>query len=228
MGSKQSTSSTIGVCIDSDVTCSQEDAPVKIQQGHPVAMIVGDSRTGKSLLFSQLASKSIRQGAPKNEQATLTNKQVTPKDEQVYKATTTTEYCRIFDGHYNLMLIDTPGCVSLRKQTMESFYLGNIFLVVFNTSDRSSFEHVRYWLDTIDNCARQEIKAIYVIAMTKHDKLSARVISEEEIEAHVKFLNFRNRKVSRITLNTGDKYNRECFESLGARLLNLIKESKQL
>ena len=141
----------------------EDDEKIKI-------ILIGESGVGKTNLINVSAGK----GFNPNEQATLQSSYQLKKLE-------------INGISYNLSLWDTIGQEKLRNLSKLFFKNSKIAILVYDITNRASFEELNYWEKTIKEMTDENI--VLGVAGNKKDLYIKEIVSEEEGENYAKSIN---------------------------------------
>ncbi|KRW98587.1 P-loop containing nucleoside triphosphate hydrolase [Pseudocohnilembus persalinus] len=134
-------------------------------------IIIGDSNVGKSCILSQFT-----EGRFKNEHDPTIGVEFGSKN------------LKINEKDIKIQIWDTAGQESFRSIT-RSYYRGSIgAMLVYDISNRQSFEHLQDWLNDITQHANESIEIMVV--GNKNDISDRRDVSLEEGEAFAKKYGF--------------------------------------
>ncbi|KAI8912802.1 P-loop containing nucleoside triphosphate hydrolase protein [Gorgonomyces haynaldii] len=126
-------------------------------------LLIGDSGTGKSSLLLRFIDDTWLQ--PEQTQATI------GVDFKV-------KAMQIDGKTYKLTIWDTAGQERFRTLT-SSYYRGaQGVILVYDVSNRTSFEHLQIWFNELDTYATSQI--VKIIVGNKTDKESSRQVSKQE------------------------------------------------
>ena len=141
----------------------EDDEKIKI-------ILIGESGVGKTNLINVSAGK----GFNPNEQATLQSSYQLKKLE-------------INGIIFNLSIWDTIGQERLRSLTKIFFKNSKIAILVYDITNRASFEELNYWEKTIKEMTDENI--VLGVAGNKKDLYIKEIVSEEEGENYAKSIN---------------------------------------
>ena len=141
----------------------EDDEKIKI-------ILIGESGVGKTNLINVSAGK----GFNPNEQATLQSSYQLTKLE-------------INGIIFNLSIWDTIGQERLRSLTKIFFKNSKIAILVYDITNRASFEELNYWEKTIKEMTDENI--VLGVAGNKTDLYIKEIVSEEEGENYAKSIN---------------------------------------
>jgi len=130
-------------------------------------LMIGDSKVGKSSILLQWADSKF-------EPSFITTIGID------FRA----KILKIDDENVKVYVWDTAGQERFRTITMAYYRNAMGVLLVYDVTDRETFDNVRHWLKNIENNASEDI-AIILIG-NKTDKESQRVISYDEGSAMAK------------------------------------------
>ena len=106
-----------------------------------------------------------------------------------------TKYIKVRDASVKVLIWDTAGQEKFRNIAKQYYQGANGVLLVFDVSDRKSFERIEYWLNEIKE--NNKIDSMYaVIVANKIDLLGERVISRDEAEKYAEKNNISYFEVS--------------------------------
>ena len=88
-----------------------------------------------------------------------------------------------------LQIWDTAGQERFRNVTKKYFQSSNGLLIVYDITDKESFEKINFWVDSIKNYAPENVKLILV--GNKCDLINKREVTVEEGENYAKKLNIK-------------------------------------
>ena len=101
-----------------------------------------------------------------------------------------TKYIKVRDASVKVLIWDTAGQEKFRNIAKQYYQGANGVLLVFDVSDRKSFERIEYWLNEIKE--NNKIDSMYaVIVANKIDLVGERVISRDEAEKYAEKNNIR-------------------------------------
>ena len=95
----------------------------------------------------------------------------------------------IEDKKIRLQIWDTAGQDRFRNVTKSYFQSSHGFIIVYEISDKESFEKINFWMEHIKNNAPENVKIILV--GNKEDLTSERQVSIEEGENYAKHYNIK-------------------------------------
>ena len=95
----------------------------------------------------------------------------------------------IEDKKIRLQVWDTAGQERFRNVTKSYFQSSHGLLVVYDITDRESFEKLNFWVDNIKNNAPENAK--FILVGNKCDLANERKVSYEEGENYAKNLNIK-------------------------------------
>ena len=125
------------------------------------ALLIGDSTVGKTSIIGKYLDKNFSDKTKNTVGIDFKNIKLKIDDENIY-----------------LQLWDTAGQEKYRSMTT-SYYRGvNIIIIVFDVTNKISFEHVKDWIDNINNFAK--INVIKILVGNKIDLNDLRVISFDD------------------------------------------------
>ena len=125
------------------------------------ALLIGDSTVGKTSIIGKYLDKNFSDKTKNTVGIDFKNIKLKIDDENIY-----------------LQLWDTAGQEKYRSMTT-SYYRGvNIIIIVFDVTNKISFEHVKDWIDNINNFAK--INVIKILVGNKIDLNDSRVISFDD------------------------------------------------
>ncbi|KAJ7326530.1 Golgi vesicle fusion to target membrane [Desmophyllum pertusum] len=122
-------------------------------------VVVGESGVGKSCIVSSFSG-----------------------DEEAGGQEVTTRKIEVQSKEIKLQIVDTAGTENLRKYAKSLYKGAQGLMVVYDITDKSSFEAVAKWLEDIDEHFQVRYPAIAVIG-NKCDIEDRRVITKETLEA---------------------------------------------
>ena len=93
----------------------------------------------------------------------------------------------IEDKKIRLQIWDTAGQERFRNVTKSYFQSSHGLILVYEISDKESFEKINFWMENIKNNAPEDVKIILV--GNKEDLTSERQVSIEEGENYAKKFN---------------------------------------
>ena len=106
-----------------------------------------------------------------------------------------TKYIKVRDASVKVLIWDTAGQEKFRNIAKQYYQGANGVLLVFDVSDRKSFERIEYWLNEIKE--NNKIDSMYaVIVANKIDLVGERVISRDEAEKYAEKNNISYFEVS--------------------------------
>ena len=109
------------------------------------ALLIGDSTVGKTSIIGKYLDKNFSDKTKNTVGIDFKNIKLKIDDENIY-----------------LQLWDTAGQEKYRSMTT-SYYRGvNIIIIVFDVTNKISFEHVKDWIDNINNFAKMNVIKILV------------------------------------------------------------------
>jgi len=124
-------------------------------------IVVGNSSVGKSCLLLQFVDKRFRAN---------------------HEITIGVEFgCRVLEAggwRFKVHVWDTAGQESFRSITRNYYRTAAVALLVYDVTNRSSFEHLRQWMTEVSACAAPSVSVVLVA--NKTDLSERRVVSEEE------------------------------------------------
>ena len=125
------------------------------------ALLIGDSTVGKTSIIGKYLDKNFSDKTKNTVGIDFKNIKLKIDDENIY-----------------LQLWDTAGQEKYRSMTT-SYYRGvNIIIIVFDVTNKISFEHVKDWIDNINNFAKMNV--IKILVGNKIDLNDLRVISFDD------------------------------------------------
>ena len=125
------------------------------------ALLIGDSTVGKTSIIGKYLDKNFSDKTKNTVGIDFKNIKLTIDDENIW-----------------LQLWDTAGQEKYRSMTT-SYYRGvNIIIIVFDVTNKISFEHVKDWIDNINNFAKMNV--IKILVGNKIDLNDLRVISFDD------------------------------------------------
>ena len=125
------------------------------------ALLIGDSTVGKTSIIGKYLDKNFSDKTKNTVGIDFKNIKLKIDDENIY-----------------LQLWDTAGQEKYRSMTT-SYYRGvNIIIIVFDVTNKISFEHVKDWIDNINNFAKMNV--IKILVGNKIDLNDSRVISFDD------------------------------------------------
>ena len=106
-----------------------------------------------------------------------------------------TKYIKVRDASVKVLIWDTAGQEKFRNIAKQYYQGANGVLLVFDVSDRKSFERIGYWLNEIKE--NNKIDSMYVVIVAnKIDLVEKRIISREEAEKYAEKNNISYFEVS--------------------------------
>jgi small GTP-binding protein len=106
-----------------------------------------------------------------------------------------TKYIKVRDASVKVVIWDTAGQEKFRNIAKQYYQGANGVLLVFDVSDRKSFERIEYWLQEIKE--NNKIDSMYiVIVANKIDLINKRVVTREEAEKYAEKNNISYFEVS--------------------------------
>ena len=108
-------------------------------------LLVGDSSVGKSCCLSRFTSDSFNHNLVSTIGLDYKLKNISYKQD-----------------NYKLLLWDTAGQERFRTITPSFFRNAHGVMIVYDVTDRATFEHVDYWLHQIENHAKKELRIMIV------------------------------------------------------------------
>ena len=106
-----------------------------------------------------------------------------------------TKYIKVRDASVKVLIWDTAGQEKFRNIAKQYYQGANGVLLVFDVSDRKSFERIEYWLNEIKE--NNKIDSMYaVIVANKIDLINKRVVTREEAEKYAEKNNISYFEVS--------------------------------
>ena len=125
------------------------------------ALLIGDSTVGKTSIIGKYLDKNFSDKTKNTVGIDFKNIKLKIDDENIW-----------------LQLWDTAGQEKYRSMTT-SYYRGvNIIIIVFDVTNKISFEHVKDWIDNINNFAKMNV--IKILVGNKIDLNDLRVISFDD------------------------------------------------
>jgi small GTP-binding protein len=125
------------------------------------ALLIGDSTVGKTSIIGKYLDKNFSDKTKNTVGIDFKNIKLKIDEENIY-----------------LQLWDTAGQEKYRSMTT-SYYRGvNIIIIVFDVTNKISFEHVKDWIDNINNFAKMNV--IKILVGNKIDLNDLRVISFDD------------------------------------------------
>ena len=135
-------------------------------------MVLGESKVGKTSLIKRF-TKNVFGG--------------------VYLTTVGMDFqdkiIEIEDKKVRLQIWDTAGQERFRNVTKSYFQSSQGFVLVYDITDRESFEKLNFWVDNIKNNAPENAK--FILVGNKCDLANERKVSYEEGENYAKNLNIK-------------------------------------
>ena len=106
-----------------------------------------------------------------------------------------TKYIKVRDASVKVVIWDTAGQEKFRNIAKQYYQGANGVLLVFDISNRKSFERIEYWLNEIKE--NNKIDSMYVIIVAnKTDLINQRVVSRDEAEKYAEKNNISYFEVS--------------------------------
>ena len=106
-----------------------------------------------------------------------------------------TKYIKVRDASVKVLIWDTAGQEKFRNIAKQYYQGANGVLLVFDVSDRKSFERIEYWINEIKE--NNKIDSMYlVIVANKIDLINKRVVTREEAEKYAEKNNISYFEVS--------------------------------
>jgi Ras-related protein Rab-1A len=130
----------------------------------PEVLLIGDSGTGKSCLLVRFADNIFSENYISTIGVDFKIKTITSEGKTV-----------------KLQVWDTAGQERFRTITASYYRGSNGIILVYDITDRDSFEHVAYWMKEVDRLASPDVCRIVV--GNKSDLSDKRVVSTEEGQA---------------------------------------------
>lgn len=139
-------------------------------------VIVGDTKVGKSALLGQI---------------------VCPGNKNLYEPTIAVDYQLKEYKSYNLNFWDVSGSPYFESVRQKFYEKVSVFLVVFDTCCRNSFENLTGWINEIEKFGRPETR--FVICGNKVDLITMRQVPEDEGALFANLKEFSYFEVSCVT-----------------------------
>jgi Ras-related protein Rab-1A len=130
----------------------------------PEVLLIGDSGTGKSCLLVRFADNIFSENYISTIGVDFKIKTITSEGKTV-----------------KLQVWDTAGQERFRTITASYYRGSNGIIIVYDITDRDSFDHVSYWMKEIDRLATPDVCRILV--GNKSDLAEKRVVTTEEGQA---------------------------------------------
>ena len=127
------------------------------------------------------------------------------------------------NNNIDIEIIDTPG--NPRFRSVVSLFINNtnIFLLIFDLTDRNSFEELIKWYEIAVLSSDKE-KIFFSIIGNKSDLIEERIISEEEGNEFAKKINGIYLEVTSLEFESVEKV----FQTVALTYIKRIKEGKSL
>ena len=140
-------------------------------------VLLGDSSVGKTAIFSRLSGKSFNE----SQLSSIGTERIIVNFDKVK----INSRKKIFKN-FKITLFDTAGQERYRAIT-KSFYKGSQgIILIYSIIDKTSFEHIQVWLDSIKESLSDWKRAGYIVMLLGNkldiaqEKLESRVILTEE------------------------------------------------
>lgn len=122
----------------------------------------GESRVGKTCIIKQYVENSFYEVEPSSQSATISEKAIEIEKQDVL-----------------LKIWDTAGQERLMSLTKQYFQGLDGILLVYDVTQKDTFEKLQFWIKTIEDFI--DIKSVIInLAANKIDKIKERKVSEEE------------------------------------------------
>ena len=125
------------------------------------ALLIGDSTVGKTSIIGKYLDKNFSDKTKNTVGIDFKNIKLKIDEENIY-----------------LQLWDTAGQEKYRSMTTYYYRGVNIIIIVFDVTNKISFEHVKDWIDNINNFAKMNV--IKILVGNKIDLNDLRVISFDD------------------------------------------------
>ena len=134
-----------------------------------------------------------------------------------------TKQLEIDDQYIKLQIWDTAGHEKFRTITTSYYKSAQAIIILYDITDRSTFEHLKYWLIEIEKFAKQGVFKILV--GNKKDLEEKRQVSKEDIESFAEENGIKYIEVSaKNNINIEVLFN-DIVKTLMQRHLNEINEN---
>ena len=133
-----------------------------------------------------------------------------------------TKYIKVRDASVKVLIWDTAGQEKFRNIAKQYYQGANGVLLVFDVSDRKSFERIEYWINEIKQ--NNKIDSMYlVIVANKIDLINKRVVTKEEAE---KYAEKNNISYFEVSAKTGEGVH-EMFNNITKGTIDKIFNESQ-
>ncbi len=129
---------------------------------------------------------------------------------------------KIEGTNYKFKIFDTAGQERYRSISKQTIQIADGFILVFSVIDRKSFEHIIYWLNTIDE--NTDIKKKVIILIGNKIDVENRKVTEEEAS---NFAKDKKLKYFETSAKSGIGI-KEAFTQLYEDIYKKFKENKSI
>ena len=124
----------------------------------------------------------------------------------------------------HIKIWDTAGEERYRSLTKGFFKNGEGIIIVYDVTNKNSFESLKFWIDSIENNNNLENKKMPAIILGNKIDISDRQVNENEAQEFAKSKNYKYFEVSAKSGNGVD----ESIKYLIEKVIEIVDEDKKL